>query len=118
MRCLRCARETTDGASFCPDCLAKMEQHPVKPGTPVILPAAPKAAPKENTVRRRKPEEEIRSLRKYIRHLWIVLLCCLLIIGGLCTYIFFHWNDTSKGPIGQNYSTTESTAPLPGSVAG
>ena len=41
MNCMKCGREITLGQVFCKDCLVDMENFPIKPGTPVQLPAEP-----------------------------------------------------------------------------
>ena len=38
MSCMRCGKDTTENNIFCNECLADMERHPVKPGTPILLP--------------------------------------------------------------------------------
>ena len=38
MSCMRCGKEMEESLVFCPECLADMERHPVKPGTPIQLP--------------------------------------------------------------------------------
>ena len=44
MNCMKCGREAPDGQVFCGDCLERMQAHPVKPGTPVLLPNKKPAA--------------------------------------------------------------------------
>ena len=38
MSCIRCGKDTIENNIFCSECLADMERHPVKPGTPILLP--------------------------------------------------------------------------------
>lgn len=38
MSCMRCGKATEESELFCAECLADMERHPVKPGTPIQLP--------------------------------------------------------------------------------
>ena len=38
MSCIRCGKEANVDQVFCAECLADMERHPVKPGTPIQLP--------------------------------------------------------------------------------
>ena len=38
MSCIRCGKEARVDQVFCEECLADMERHPVKPGTPIQLP--------------------------------------------------------------------------------
>ena len=37
MKCLRCGNNALDEQLFCDECLADMEKHPVKPGTPIHI---------------------------------------------------------------------------------
>lgn len=120
MRCLRCGKETETESVFCEECLTDMEKHPVSPGTPVILPVHTPQAAKAAPVRRRRPEDEIKLLRKRL-HRVSILLAAAVAIAALLGLLLFQQsrNKNDSGPIGQNYSTTDTTtAPLPGSVAG
>ncbi len=38
MGCLKCGRDLDEGQVFCRECLKFMENHPVQPGTAVLLP--------------------------------------------------------------------------------
>ena len=82
MNCLKCGRTLKDQLVFCPDCQADMEKYPVKPGTPIQLPAQPKLSPaKKKPARRKKalkPEERIPRLRSAIRWLIFALVVSLL----------------------------------------
>ena len=108
--CIKCGRETVSNAVFCPECLADMEKHPVKPGTPVVLhqkPAAPLRRPPARKVR--KPEEQIRSLKHTVTSLWaviILLAAALCIVTGL-------WLNQRSAPVddslgGDNYQTSQT----------
>ena len=119
MRCMRCGEEIQAGAAFCPRCLEEMEKFPVKPGTPVILPPPPKPVQKTAT-RSKRPEEEIRALRRWVK---LLLAAVAVLLAALTVVTFLLVKSRMKGmetvPIGKNYSTTEETkTPGKGSVAG
>lgn len=82
MNCLKCGRTLKDQLVFCPDCQADMEKYPVKPGTPIQLPAQPKVAPaKKKPARKKKalkPEERLPRMRSAIRWLILALVVSLL----------------------------------------
>ncbi len=93
MNCMKCGRETGDGAVFCEKCLNLMKEYPVKPGTPVVLP--PKSEPLPVSLQRRrplKPEEKIARLRKLLLWNQRVLLLVLIALGlvtGLAIFLYF-----------------------------
>ena len=117
MNCMRCGKEIALGQAFCKECLTDMEQHPVKPDTPIQLPsqvpvAVPRRTPQVRKVR--KPEEQLIRLRRQIRVQTIVLL----VISMLFTLssVYFIWKLHSQEQIfspGQNYSTVEPTTTTP-----
>lgn len=79
MYCMKCGRELKDNQVFCPDCLAVMENYPVKPGTPIQLPnhtndPVPVKTPKK---KQKKPEEQILHLRSTVRWLSLALIAAL-----------------------------------------
>lgn len=111
MSCLKCGRETQPEQVFCAGCLADMAKHPVRPDTPVLIPRrngdAVRHAPKRKAPP--KPEEQMAKMRKTIRNLWLTLtvfvLAAALGIAGMI--LWFHRSE--KPPVGQNYSTVQST---------
>ena len=115
MQCIKCGRETADKHVFCEACLAAMEQNPVKPGTPVVIPKRPKKVHTVVTVKKEKPEELISKLQKQIRFLvWfcLALILALSISIGLLVH-HFTVTDHNALAIGQNYSTeAPDDAPL------
>ena len=67
MKCIKCGKDTVGSAVFCDSCLDDMAQHPVKPGTPVILPkrdSMPVVRHSRNRVM--KPEQQILQRKKWI----------------------------------------------------
>lgn len=116
MNCLKCGRETSSEQCFCQDCLSNMEKYPVKPGTVVQLPKRRDSSPSRRNTKRRSvsPEDQVKSLRKKVRLLTVLLILCLVIIASL---VYPAWEYLVKDHFlpGQNYSSfvtsKESTAP-------
>ena len=82
MNCIKCGRELRGEQVFCRECQENMEHHPVKPGTPVQLPAsAPQPEAKANPIRIKKAlpmEVRLRKQRVTIRLLVLSLITVLL----------------------------------------
>ena len=112
MNCMKCGREIPLGQVFCKDCLADMENYPIKPGTPVQLPTQPaETAPRRQPDRRktRKPEEQIALLRKLVLSLGIALLAVILTFAITTSILLQRMGQNGDGTLpGQNYSTVES----------
>lgn len=111
MNCMKCGREIPLGQVFCKECLADMENYPIKPGTPVQLPVQPvTVTPRRNATPRktRKPEEQILLLRKLVLGLSLSLLAVILTFA-ITTAILLHRIEQNKDSTlpGQNYSTLE-----------
>ncbi len=89
---MKCGRELKKNQVFCSECLAVMEDYPVKPGTPILLPAqlpapqAPARAPKRKP---RKPEEQISRLRSTVRWLSLALIVTLLAFTAVAFMMFW-----------------------------
>ena len=84
MQCMRCGREKAIGQVFCKECLADMEQHPVDPSTPVVLPTPIKAtAPRRSTRKTRKPEEQLSRLRRTMTGMLILFIILILAATAL-----------------------------------
>lgn len=112
MHCLKCGNETSEKQVFCDDCLAVMQQHPVKPGTAVHLPRrdSPPAEKKAPPHRREAtPAEQADRLRGMIRWLTatIAVLSVLLLLTGS---MLIHTLSKESAPraIGRNYTTSTS----------
>lgn len=119
MNCMKCGRETVNDQVFCVECLAEMENYPVKPGTVVHLPRRREETSAKKSHSRRKaqpaPEEQVKTLRKLLRVLLIALLVStvLLVFTGYFSVIHLMENDSVFLP-GQNYSSaTSSDATIP-----
>ncbi len=82
MNCIKCGREIRGEQFFCGECQEQMEFYPVKPGTPIQLPAqaaAPEARPKSSRSRKpASPELRLSRMRKTVRLLAFALAAALL----------------------------------------
>lgn len=113
MSCLKCGRDTEEGAVFCTECLLEMQRYPIRPGTPVLLPTQERTAPRKMPKRRPiPPEEQIKGLKKRIRTLtilWITTLLALAVLAVVCWRTLPHPEHRP----GQNYTAiTSTTAPV------
>ena len=116
MNCMKCGRETTGEQVFCDVCLATMAKYPVKPGIAVKLPQRRDPSAHRRNAKRRtiNPEEQIRTLKKRVRTLTLLLILCLAAIAFLLKPALAHMLEGHYKP-GQNYSviedpTTETTS--------
>lgn len=114
MSCLKCGRKTEGEQVFCDSCLQMMDENPVKPGTPVLLPS-PKSqiVAKKQSHRKRAlpPEEQVLHLRKALRRMY-VCVAVLIVVLGMATALLIHEVLEQAAPaIGQNYTidTTQQT---------
>lgn len=116
MNCMKCGRELSDTQVFCPQCLKQMEQYPVKPGTPVLLPPSRTGRPsagKKHPKPEKKPEEQVQALRSALSWLTVALVVALLafaLCAGLLLHILAQKEQTSK--IGQNYTAITSESEM------
>lgn len=86
MSCMRCGKETDENQVFCAECLADMERHPVKPGTPIQLPSrSNRGTSKRQSFRlaASKWQDKI-FLLKYIIFWMAVLIVLLAAALALC----------------------------------
>lgn len=108
MNCMKCGKKIADSAVFCENCLANMELHPVKPGTPVNLPNRSREEKKAPPKKRPTPEQRLKKAHTAIKWLVGILvvmsLLLAIVIAMLGTTI--RERDT-KTNIGQNYSAIE-----------
>ena len=112
MNCMKCGREIALGQVFCKECLADMDQHPVKPGTPIVLPTQPATpAPRRAPVRKpRKPEEQITLLRRWLLAVSVMLLAVILAFAVTVSVMSEQIREKSDASLpGQNYSTEGSS---------
>lgn len=110
--CMRCGRVIPMTQVFCKECLADMEKHPVKPGTPVQLPTrvGPQPRRQQNYRKQPKPEEIIARQKKTIRRLRVALVTALVIFSLVLGALAFMLYKQGKVVIpGRNYSTASTT---------
>ena len=88
MPCIKCGRKLEEGQAFCPQCLAEMDQYPIKPGTPVQLPQHSQISPAKPRQKKReiKPEEQIQQLRS--ANTWLKLMVAALLAGFVLLAVF------------------------------
>lgn len=92
MKCIRCARETTENHVFCDECLKEMELYPVKSDTPIVLPdrnEEPPSKPKVFRLAASKWEDQITRLKSAV--FWLILLNLILfVLLTVCACIILH----------------------------
>ena len=88
MACLKCGKDATQSGVFCTECLAAMEDYPVKPGTAILLPPSVEDVPERKKTRRQLTvKEEMHRLRRLNRNLAAFALLMTLIAAGLCALL-------------------------------
>lgn len=114
MNCIKCGKDTASEQLFCEECQLDMDKHPVKPGTPILLPhrtyTAPPKRSKKHTL---KPEDQIRKQKSVI--FWLVILIMTLIIAltfTITTLLQVMEIDVLDFLPGQNFITESTAAPL------
>lgn len=110
MYCMKCGKKIPEKQAFCDNCLAVMDQFPVKPETHVQLPnrQIPTSA-KKSPVRKRSHsvEEQLVRSRKIIQWLSIALAASVLALFlSVSLLIETIVPEKQAGVIGQNYNTT------------
>lgn len=109
MYCMKCGKEILEKQVFCDACLAGMEQYPVKPGTPVLLPNRSAPAPVKKSASRKKilsVEDRLARAKKAIQ--WLSIILAVAIFALFLSITLLADTITSKSPaheIGQNYNT-------------
>lgn len=111
MNCMKCGRKSIADQFFCLDCLEEMEQYPVNPNIPVILPKhdsrpAPKKSVRKKTA---SPEEQILILKGRIR-LLTVLAVAFALLSALLLYPAVQYLREDHFLPGQNYTSVTSKA--------
>ena len=90
MYCMKCGREISEDNVFCDSCLEDMSRYPIKPGTPIQLPAhAPVTEEKKKPLRFKKevpPEQRLRQSRATVRLLALVLAALVAAFVVLCLF--------------------------------
>ena len=87
MYCLRCGKDAPEKQVFCDSCLLIMDAYPIKPGTPIQLPARKKPAELKKQSSRKKilPQSEQLSRAKTLNR-WLISLVVLL-TAALCAAV-------------------------------
>ncbi len=111
VRCMKCGGEAPDNRVFCDTCLDAMDQYPVKPGTPVLLPLRQaKGQEKHSAPQDREPTaaEQLGQLRRMIRWLTAIIALLSVLLCGTAIMLLRSLEDrTPTAPsIGKNYTTT------------
>jgi hypothetical protein len=104
---MRCGVQIQANQVFCEDCLATMEQYPIKPGTPVHLPLrAPAPDPKKAPKRKAEPtaEEQLTRARGLIRWMAAALAAALLALAVTGAVLVQELQEPNL-PQRRNYST-------------
>ena len=106
MYCMKCGKEIDETRVFCDDCLSVMSQHPVKQGTPVLLPNTATTAEKKSAPKKRQPTPEEKLFRFQLATRWlsIALVSTLLILGIAITLLVDSINTPTANDIGKNYN--------------
>lgn len=113
MNCMKCGKQTEGSNVFCTECLAGMEQYPVRPGTTVHIPVR-QDPPERKSQRKRKertPEEQITMLHRIIQFLVICvagLATTLAVTLGILVYTLLEpvEPEAQQSPMSRNYSTS------------
>jgi len=110
-QCLKCGKKAEERSVFCSDCLAVMEQYPVKPGTVIHLPIRQQKQETPAATDFEEPSllEQLMAQRKLIR--WLAgIVAGLSVLLVLTAVLLIHTLD-KKQPlpvIGRNYTTSTS----------
>ena len=96
MKCLKCGTSIPSDQVFCDPCQADMERHPIKPGTPIVLPSRPeRPVGKSSHKRVKKAEEQVKNLRSFI--FWLLLLIVALMTAlGVTLFMLFSALEESQ----------------------
>lgn len=86
MNCLKCGKETSKNQVFCPECLADMDNYPVRPDAPVQIPLRKEKEPVKTSRRKVLSSKELlRRQQKQLRlqSFVIFLLFCIVCLLGV-----------------------------------
>lgn len=111
MGCIKCGKKTKDEQTFCPQCLAVMEEYPVKADVHIQLPNRPDAPVRKAARKKRAiPAEEMAPvLRRRLRRLTVIALFMAILLGAALFLLVKDRLAENELPTGQNYSTEESS---------
>lgn len=97
MGCIKCGKKLGSSQVFCDECLEKMAQCPVNPGTVVKLPERPAASTGKKKPARHlyfwNAENEIDALRSKIRWLRFALIVAILgfLLSVVLLFALLYW---------------------------
>lgn len=111
MNCMKCGRELKTTGVFCAECLADMENYPVKSNITIQLPHRPAVTQTRKRKQRYiKPEDQIKMLKKTRNWLIFLLVVALLAFGAVSSLtLYLLETNQQKADIGKNYGTIETT---------
>ena len=118
MWCLKCGKDTKDENVFCPQCLATMENYPVKSDIHIQLPnhEARELAKKNAKKKKRAPslEEQIEILRTRNRRLAAIIVLLVLMLGAAAYYLLRNNHapeivENISKELGKNYTVESPT---------
>lgn len=114
MTCLKCGRKTDGKQVFCDSCLQVMEENPVKPGAPVLLPAPKAVAVTKKQPHRKRAlplEEQVIHLRKTLRRMYICTAVLIVVLGMATVLLVNEIREAGTPVIGQNYTIDTTRQP-------
>ena len=109
MQCLKCGKETTQQV-FCEECLLKMKDCPIKPGTPVQLPDRREVAERRQIAK--KPlslKTKYARMKNWVKWLALALVCALAALAVVTALFLQQLRKPApiaetEPDIGQNYN--------------
>ena len=110
MGCLKCGKDTQSNHVFCPECLAIMEQHPVKPDAVVMIPQREPVQPERKSKRKKAdPKKRSRRIRFVVRGLFGMVLILFLLVCILAAMLFSAQEELSALKETTEPTTVETT---------
>ena len=107
MYCLKCGCETTGSNIFCDDCLAEMQDCPVKGDVAILIPDHPMPDQEKKPKKQRSADRQVKSLKTMVRILFVTLILLLAIVCVLSYFLMQELQTPSAVPeTDNNYYTT------------
>lgn len=111
LQCLKCGEAVTEGNAFCDKCLAGMKNYPIPQDTALILPKRPDYVSRRYGRKKKKSTEELLlEAHQRIKTLRFALIFEVFLILVLALGCLFLLRRDEKPVVGQNYSTTSTSA--------
>ena len=115
MYCMKCGREIPENEAFCEFCLTEMENHPVNPGTVILLPNHDPVSSKKPPKKKKPvltPEELVPGLKRKVWGLRVIALLLFISLGITSYFAYEAFSELDLlRLIGKNYNTVETSAP-------